>query len=400
MQKFISKYLFFIAMIFLLWAAFAGLMLRYVQTFGLSEFKIDRWLQMHSHVAFLGWGFLGLIFLLSKKISYPLTKIDYILNCILICTVVGMMVAFPLFGYTIISILFLILFLLASYILLFRYLIFVKSISEPWKKWVISGIYFYYISSMAVWLIPLVILKTGKGDLYFNLVYFYLHFLYNGFFTFVIWGLIFKYLKEKFQVRENLKQRLFYNLLLLSAVPTYVLSLYWNPPHPTVEITGIFFGIIQLLGLVLLIADWWERKYRSNRNWLFNVILFVFIVKIFLQFLSSFYSISKGAIALKPYFVVGYIHWFTLGFLSLSLMWLADFIKDSISRIGFFLFISGFITTEFILFYNGTIFLLKLDLFVFAFSDLFYGSLLMFLGIFIMVIKYFNFLKNISGRDR
>lgn len=386
MYKILNRYLFLTSLVFLFWAALAGVMMRFAQIYGITGFVFDKWLHGHSHVAFLGWGFLAVLYLLTKKIDYQYRKIDFILYITLIMSIVGMLVTFPVFGYKLIPILLLVAFLLASYILLFRYLRFLKPKNEFWLMWIKSGIWFYYISSLAIWVIPIVMIKLDKGVLYYNLVYFYLHFLYNGFFTFVIWGLIYKYLNEKINIEINRKFRLFYQFLLVSVIPTFVLSLYWNPPHLLVQIVGIISAIIQLLGVLILIAAWWERRQQVFKYWFFNLILTIFVLKILMQFFSSFYSLSAGAIALKPYFVVGYLHWFTLGFMSLSLFWLSDVIKGLVSRLGLYMFIFGFLLTELTLFYNGAVFLWQWKIPTLPFVGLLHCSVLMFLGISVIII--------------
>lgn len=393
MKRILNKYLYLVAIFFLFWAAVAGVLMRFTQIYGLSGFVFDKWLHGHSHVAFLGWGFLAALYLLAKKIHYQYRKIDFILFMIMIMSILGMLITFPIFGYKLIPILFLVAFLLASYYLLYRYLKFLKLTTEFWLKWVKSGIWFYYISSLAIWVIPVVMVKYDKGVIYYNLVYFYLHFLYNGFFSFVLWGLIFNYLKENYKIDENRKFSFFYNLLLISVIPTYVLSLYWNPPHLVVQIIGITSSFLQILGVLIFISEWWKRRKQIFKYWFFNLIFTIFIFKIFMQFLSSFYSLSAGAIALKPYFVVGYLHWFTLGFMSLSLFWLSDTFKNFISKIGLFLFVFGFILTELTLFYNGAIFLFQWKIPTLPFLGLLHCSILMLLGIIIIAIDQLRILN-------
>jgi len=392
MNRILNKYLFLISLVFLFWAALAGVMMRYTQFYGIKGFVFDKWLHAHSHVAFLGWGFLAVLYLLTKKIDFQYRKIDFILYITLILSIAGMIITFPVFGYKLTPILFLVAFLVASYILLYRYLKFLKPKTDFWLIWVKSGIWFYYISSLAIWVIPIVILRGDKGVIYYDLVYFYLHFLYNGFFTFVIWGLIFNQLRDKFNIEVNKKFRLFYYLLWLSVIPTYVLSLYWNPPHPAVQIVGIASTTIQMVGVLILIADWWERRKQVVDQWFFKLILIIFILKILMQFFSSFYSISAGAIALKPYFVVGYLHWFTLGYMSLSIFWLSDFIRNLLSRMGFILFIFGFLLTELTLFYNGAVFLLQLNIPIIPFVGLLHCSIVMLVGISILIFDHFRIL--------
>jgi hypothetical protein len=383
--KFLSKYLFITALFFLLWSAGVGVLMRFSQTIGLSGFEIGKWVQGHSHVAFLGWGFLGVMHLLNQKTKFQFQKIDIIFYVVLILSLLGMMVFFPLFGYKLIPILFLVVFLWASYVVLIRFYRHLKHIEIAEKKWLITAIFFYFLSSSVVWFIPIVIVKTGKTDLYYNLIYFYLHFLYNGFFTFALWGLIFLHVREYYEIPTLKSFNLFFLIMQIAVIPTYVLSLYWNPISLNIQVLGIASAALQLFAIVYLILSFYRQTALFEKGFTFLLILGIFGDKIFLQFLSSFYALSVKAIALKPYFMVGYLHWFTIGFLTFSLLWLSGITKSNVGKKGFLLLVIGFFVTEIILFYKGTAVLMGWNENLLPYSGIFYGSLMMFLGILLLL---------------
>jgi hypothetical protein len=386
-NKLLSKHLFSISLFFLLWSAGVGVLMRFSQTFGLSGFEIGKWVQGHSHVAFLGWGFLGVMHLLNQKTRFQFQKIDIIFYVVLILSLLGMMVFFPLFGYKFIPILFLVVFLWASYVVLIRFYRHLKHMEIAEKKWLITAIFFYFLSSSVVWFIPIVIVKTGKTDLYYNLIYFYLHFLYNGFFTFALWGLIFLHVREYYEIPTLKSFNLFFLILQIAVIPTYVLSLYWNPISLNIQVLGIASATLQLFAIVYLILSFYRQTALFEKGFTFLLILGIFGDKIFLQFLSSFYALSVKAIALKPYFVVGYLHWFTIGFLTFSLLWLSGITKSNVGKKGFLLIVIGFFVTEIILFYKGTAVLMGWNENLLPYSGIFYGSLMMFLGILLLLLK-------------
>ena len=95
---------------------------------------------------------------------------------------------------------------LTSYVLSFKLLkdLIGKTIADKLVKY---GIYYYLISSLATWFLAYVIVTQGKTELYYNTVYFYLHFLYNGFFVFGLFGLLFKaFENKKISISENYKK--------------------------------------------------------------------------------------------------------------------------------------------------------------------------------------------------
>ncbi|MFN2260715.1 MAG: hypothetical protein ABR595_01445, partial [Psychroflexus sp.] len=54
--------------------------------------------------------------------------------------------------------------------------------------------------------------------------------------------------------------------------------------------------------------------------------------------------------------VIGYLHWFFLGFVSLFLLFLASYLKwIKLSKFGLSLYLIAFISTEFLIFYRAGI---------------------------------------------
>lgn len=367
--------------------------MRYAQTFGFTGFEIGKWVQGHSHVAFLGWGFLGVMYLFNQKTKFVLQNSDVVLYFLMIFSLLGMTIMFPIFGYKLIPILFLVLFLLASYAVLIRFYKHLIKTDVAEKKWIRSAIFYYFLSSLAVWMIPVVILKFGKTEWYYNLIYFYLHFLYNGFFTFALWGLLLQKIREQYNIQALTSLKTFFLLMQMVVIPTYVLSLYWNPISDFIQFVGILSASIQLIALLILLFSLVKNTQILEKNFTILLIIGIFGDKILMQFLSSFYVLSDKAIALKPYFVVGYLHWFTIGFLTFTLLYLSGLTKTKVGKIGFQLLIVGFFITEITLFYKGTAILLNWNVNLLPYSGLFYGSVLMFIGISFVIGS--NFKKSI-----
>jgi len=166
--------------------------------------------------------------------------------------------------------------------------------------------------------------------------------------------------------------------------------LYWNPVIDFIQFVGIFSASIQLIAILILLKSFVKQSEILEKSFTFLLIVGIFADKILMQFLSSFYALSVKAIALKPYFVVGYLHWFTIGFLTFSLLWLSGITKSKVIKAGFILLVIGFFVTEIILFYKGTAILMGWNKNILPYSGLFYGSLVMFLGILVLNFNVFH----------
>ena len=83
--------------------------------------------------------------------------------------------------------------------------------------------------------------------------------------------------------------------------------------------------------------------------------MIAYSLKILIQFLSSFPYVVSKSLALKPYFIIGYLHLFTLGFMSiLLLLILLQLNKIAVkSTIGMGTFLTGIFLMETVLFLQG-----------------------------------------------
>lgn len=385
-KKMTNTKLFLIPLVFFAFSAGLGLLIRYGQVYGPLFPGLQNLLQAHSHVTFLGWGFLAVLLLIHDYFEIPFDKKYKGLWSILVLTVMGLLIFFPIFGYTLIPITFLVLFLLASYFYLGRLLRGIKGAKGFEYSLLRFGIYYYFLSSLAVWFVPVVLLKFGKNILYYDLVYFYLHFLYNGFFVFVLFSLFIKSLlldRTDFEY-QHIKKGLI--LLNLAVVPTFFLSVYWHTSNSIVVAVGAAGAVIQLLALLFLSKGLVRSKAAMFSAQLIYLIAAIFSIKIVLQFLSAHPALAQKAIGLKPFFVVGYLHLFTIGFLSLIIFWLMKLNTSIANKSGLVLLILGFVVTEVLLFYQGSAIWFDLPPVEYFYTLLLWGSFSMFLGIMLILL--------------
>jgi hypothetical protein len=373
------------ARIFFIISAFYGLFLRFHKVFDGISVNYKYVLESHSHVAFLGWGFLAVITLVDYALlknavnSSKFLKVLYLLMSI---SIFGMLLSFPLQGYHFFSIFLLSTFLISSYLYLFKIFQLLDSKYSYSNKFIKSGIYFYFLSSIAVWSIGIIAVKTGKNILYHNTIYFYLHFLYNGFFVFTLFGLFYKYIEVNKLAIKTVNLKRFYQFTLVACVPAYLLSILWSVVPNYIYFIAFIAGFLQLISLFYLFPI--VKKVTFTTKFYKNIFLIViasYYLKVIFQFLSVFPFIMQTALQLKPFFIIGYLHLFTLGFMSLFIILLImSLTKIRLSKIGVNTLALGILLSEFFLFVQGVFILINKPIYYIN-ELLFFVSIMMPLGI-------------------
>ncbi|PKP12717.1 MAG: hypothetical protein CVU08_09075 [Bacteroidetes bacterium HGW-Bacteroidetes-3] len=385
-----SNFLYLYAFTLFILSALYGLLMRWNFAFPTKFIPYQNLLQSHSHVAFLGWGYLaaiGAILHYFVSDANKQKKVYKVTLTILLVVIPLMLISFPLGGYKVFSIVLLAVFGLTSYVLSFRILKDLQRKSTS-SKLIRYGIYYYLLSSLATWFLAFVIATQGKTNLYHNTVYFYLHFLYNGFFVFTLFGLLFKIFENQQIVISEKLQKGFFLFLNIACIPAYALSVLWSGVPLAFNVIGFLASVLQLFSLVFLIKI--MRQAFSQINWCFTSKLLLkfamvsYSLKIISQILSAFPFIVEKSLALKPFFIIGYLHLFTLGFMSVLLILIAEQLgkfsfRKATSKIGIALFLTSIFITEMLLFLQGFLFL-------FQFNAIKNYSLILLIFSFLMVI--------------
>ncbi len=321
LKKIVSASLFLFMM-----AALYGFLMRWYNAFGLPGFDYFRFLQAHSHVAFLGWGFV------AASALHVLTFGDgcrgrrgiFVSLWIMLFSMASILITFPLYGYRGLTVVFLSLFVLASYVYSFCFFQCIKGRKGLTYRFIRFSILLYLISTFAIWALAPIIILIGKNTaLYFNDIYFFLHFLYNGFFVFAISGLFF----HVFGVREDYVWKFFY-LNAVAVFPAYALSLLWKAVPVWVNGLGLAAAILQLIAVYWLVKGFSEAVSGLSLSCKLVVGAGVlsYALKVVIQLFSAFPPVVSAAVSLKPYLVIGYLHLITLGFMSTLLIY---FLVDS-----------------------------------------------------------------------
>ncbi|HSQ46679.1 MAG TPA: hypothetical protein VLM44_07135, partial [Lutibacter sp.] len=311
-----SRFLYLYAFTLFILSALYGLLMRWNFAFPTKFIPYQNLLQSHSHVAFLGWGYLAAIGAITHYFVSDTNKQHKVYKAtlgILLVVIPLMLISFPLGGYKVFSIVLLAVFGLTSYVLSFQILkdLQRKSTSD---KLIRYGIYYYLLSSLATWFLAFVIVTQGKTDLYYNTVYFYLHFLYNGFFVFALFGLLFKIFEnQQIVISEKLKHH-FFLYLNMACIPAYALSVLWSTDVLLLNLVGFAASLLQFISLVFLIKIMRQAFLQINWHFISKLLLKFAIIsyslKIISQILSAFPYFVEKSLALKPFFIIGYLHLF------------------------------------------------------------------------------------------
>ncbi len=221
-----------IALINLLIVATLGVTLRYKILYPLPFIDQKHLLHGHSHFAFAGWITQAIMTLL---VAYLVTqsgdnfykRYRWLLYANLF-TAYGMLIAFPIEGYGLFSIIFSTASVIVSYIFAFFYWKDLDrlTVKQPAHLWFKAAVLFNAFSSLGVFALTLMMIsKVIHQNWYIAAEYFYLHFQYNGWFFFGCMGLFTAFL-GRYEVPQKKLVQIFW-MFATAAVPAYFLSTLW-----------------------------------------------------------------------------------------------------------------------------------------------------------------------------
>lgn len=333
----------YLSLVNLLIVSILGVILRYKGAFYMPLLDYKFLLHSHSHFAFSGWVttilFTCFVYLIPFRKTYVY---QFWLNQV---ASFGMLISFAIQGYGAVSIAFSALSVVFSYWFTFSYWRDIRALNFPplVKSCLRLALVFLVISSIGPFM-----LAFGKGNmvLYNNAIYFYLHFQYNGWFTFGAMALFF-WAAPRFHIylAPNFS-KVFVILMGIACVPAYCLSTLWSHPPGWVYTLAGAAGLIQLAALVFLIL---AVPVKKNLHLLWVLASVAFIIKIVLQVLTLVTPLGRFAYGFRPV-VVGYLHLVVLGFVSFLIVGFLILNKlMKADKVGLAIFITGVIANEVIL---------------------------------------------------
>ncbi len=395
-----------IALINLLIVASLGVTLRYKILYPLPFVDQKHLLHGHSHFAFAGWitqAIMALLvsYLVKQQGNGIYKKYRWLLNANLF-TAYGMLIAFPIEGYGLFSIIFSTASIFISYAFAFFYWhdlnkLPLKSTANAWFK---AAVFFNVFSSLGAFALTIMMVnKVVHQNWYLAAEYFYLHFQYNGWFFFACMGLLTAFVSRN-TVSEDVLKKIFW-LFAFTIVPAYFLSALWLDIPVWIYILVIAAAIAQIIGwiwFVRLIKKNWnllKPKISTTSKYILACSAVALSAKLLLQLGSTIPSLSDLAFGFRP-IVIGYLHLVLLGVITLFLlgsMFSEDnFYTNKTSVTGVFIFAGAVILNEVLLMVQGVAAIKYISI-PFINEMLLGTALLLFTGALLMALTKINNLQ-------
>ncbi len=350
--------------------ALVGTYLRLLFVYPLDVFIYENILHSHSHTALLGWIYNALFlailyFYLPDKIGSTKYNLLFWLTQI---SIIGMLLTFAWQGYASFSIAFSTMHIFCTYAFIMFFLYDTKKLDQNSLplKFITAGLFFLFLSSLGPWALVTVIMKGLAGtDLYSQVIYFYLHFQYNGWFIFSLIGLWLGFFHRRGAVFNPKHSANAFNTLFYSTIGTYALSLLGFKIPVFIWVIAFLSASAQLFGLrflyILLFQNEAKVFFELPRlaQLLFRLCFFALLLKVIFQFLSVLPAVGSVAYINRDV-AIGFIHLVMLGVVTIGLLgWYGGKglinVNSILVKTGTLLFIAGLIFNELILFYPALV---------------------------------------------
>ncbi len=357
-----------LALLNLVFVVLAGVFTRYKVTYSLPQVDFKNLLHAHSHFAFSAWAASALFamiiaFFLEKtqQESKAFSRL-FVVNQI---ASYGMLISFLFQEYGPVSIIFSTLSIFVTYG--YTWLIWKHTLKDK-KTLSVKALRFslfcLVISSIGPFTLAYMQAVHFLNIIFFtSSVYWYLHFQYNGWFSFAVFAIVLRLLEEKNDGQVSAKLKLFLKLMIWACIPGYLVSLLWFMPPLWVFIIAGVSGLFQLVAVVVLLQEFFAKKNEIKKvastpgAKLLYISFFSLVIKLGLQFFCVFPALNKFVFGHRPV-IIGYLHLVLVGFLSFFLIGIClntgvlNF-KRNFAKTGLFLFVTGFIVQEVALLMDG-----------------------------------------------
>ncbi len=364
-------------------------------------FNIRHVTHSHSHIGLLGWIYTILSSLICQYFLRETDRKPYFI--LFLCTqfcILGMLFSFPFGGYFLYSIIFSSLFIICTYWFSIFFLKrskkynFIRfSISKSVDvendkplslKFVHWGIYFLILSSIGIWLLPLAIVKAGKGsDWYNSALYFFLHFQYNGWFLAVLFGLLVGEIEHKSLLNSKRLKGALYNFVI-GTIGSVTLSWVGFFNEPILYIIGNISGFLLLASIFELYRAYMQLEKPA---FLMQMFLLLCMLKTIFMFLGSFPWIAEVVLPNRE-FVISYLHFTFLGVIGFGVLhFLEKNLHIHFPYWSLSLYTTAFVGSEILITYKGIAILC--ELFV---PDNYYLLLVVFSSLFFIAVGYWCYI--------
>ena len=364
-------------------------------------FNIRHVTHSHSHIGLLGWIYTILSSLICQYFLRETDRKPYFI--LFLCTqfcILGMLFSFPFGGYFLYSIIFSSLFIICTYWFSIFFLKRSKKYSfirfsisksvdaehdKPLSlKFVHWGIYFLILSSIGIWLLPVAIVKAGKGsDWYNSALYFFLHFQYNGWFLAVLFGLLVGEIEHKSLLNSKQLKGALYNFVI-GTIGSVTLSWVGFFNEPILYIIGNISGFLLLASIFELYRAYMQLEKPA---FLMQMFLLLCMLKTIFMFLGSFPWIAEVVLPNRE-FVISYLHFTFLGVIGFGVLhFLEKNLHIHFPYWSLSLYTTAFVGSEILIAYKGIAILC--ELFV---PDNYYLLLVVFSALFFIAVGYWCYI--------
>lgn len=336
----------------LLIVALLGLLMRYKIAFDFPYLTQKNIQHAHSHFAFSGWIthsiYVLIIYFITNRVAQSnLKKYLRLLTINLACSY-GMLISFFITGYSFMSIGLSTLTIINNCFFAYYFFNDFKKLENyhPSVIWFKSAIWFNLFSSLGTFYLAYMMASRNFNEhWYLASVYFYLHFQYNGFFSFSCIGLTINKLPVYLPTyRYN---KIIFILFFSSCIPAYFLSILWANLPIWLYIIVVMSAFTQIAAWYILAKDIRIALKEGNSLPSFAKFMFLFVglavsAKLLLQLGSTIPEVSKLAFGFRPV-VIAYLHLVLLAVISVFLLayfFTRDLIqttKKTIISLGIFL---------------------------------------------------------------
>jgi len=379
-------------------ACLFGLLMRFMHLFPINFLNYSFLLHAHSHVAMLGWVYLIIYFLVvhffipKEKSQKPIYNRLFWLTEF---SVIGMMVAFPIQGYALFSIVFSTLHIVLSYV--FCRLVWKDCSSEkaPAQRLLQVSILFMVLSTCGVWCLGPAVSTLGKQSAFYQIaIQFFLHFQFNGWFILAVLALFLKQFQNKI---DKLKFKKFYNAVMISVILTLAFPVRWFVENNILNYINAL-GVLIQLGAFIYFYKMLKPEIKHFTNSLdktakivYGLALCSLFLKVGIQLLTIIPNLAEVSHQIRN-FVIGFIHLTMLGIITgflFGILLQNKFfpVTSFVLKIGLVSFAFGYITTEVVLFLQGIYFYFGYGLIQSYYEIIFGLSIFLVFGLMMILIS-------------
>ncbi|MCH1627033.1 hypothetical protein [Fredinandcohnia quinoae] len=395
--------------IFFTLTAFSGTLMRLFTIQPSTAIPYTNILHGHSHLAILGWAFLGgfVIYLLIFWKSIQKKRQATTITITLFITSAIMFAAFLYQGYDVFSIIMSTVHIFIEYWairFIYRHLKAQNNVPKSGKRFIYASLIALLISSMGPFSLGYIAANGLKDTYFFDLaIYFYLHFQYNGWLYLFLMGVFIMIIDSKKIPFQDSLLKIGFWLYFLALFPSYFLSILWIDLGGYVQILAVIGSIGQWFGIAFVLLAFkrmWKRLWKQYSKLTITCLWITFLLLFFKSTMELGLISPKLANLIYDTrsIVIGYLHFTLLGFIStfiLSQYQMLNILKDyRLTIYGFVLFFIGFFLNEGLLFGQGLLEWLNLSGIPYFANGLFIASVLLLTGIVLLWISFAADRKN------